>query len=333
MKIAVAGASGFIGSHLLKWLSGKEENKLAALVRKSSKRDNLAAIQDLDILEVDFQSVDSLRAALDDADVVINCIAMLGDYDHLSRKTHYEVDAGILSNLLEACNRKRLTQFIHISTTGVYGGKSSPDKLKEETPFGSKVSKYEWGKIEAEKVVNDARTSDGFPITIARPGPVFGPGMIYGWPILIKRIKEGSFRMIGAGETCFHITYIDDIAEGIGLLVGEEKAFGENFNVCGDEVPTINGYFSEIGKALEAPSFGRIPFTPVLIASHLLQFVPKMFKPGDLSLISPGRVRFFREHRVFDNSKLKTTVGFTPRVALRDGIDKALEWYRENGYL
>ncbi|MCH7783561.1 NAD(P)-dependent oxidoreductase [candidate division KSB1 bacterium] len=332
-KIAVAGACGFLGSHIIENLMKNNTNELVGLVRSTSKRENLSNTSDVEFREVDFLHLGTLTKALEDVEIIINCIALLGDYDHLPRSEHYKVDAGILENLLNATNPKKLIQFIHVSTTGVYGGKKTADKLNENTPFGTKVSKYEWGKIEAEKVVIKEREHQRLPVTVARPAAIFGPRMIYGWPNIMNRLKSGTFRMIGDGLSKFHVTYVDDVAEGICLLAGNEKTIGEAYNVVGDEVPTINEYFSLIGKELGSPPIKSVPFAPVMMAAHLLRFVPKFAKPGDLSLISPGRVRFFKEHRIFDNSKIKNAVQFQPKVTIKEGIERAVKWYKENGYI
>jgi len=332
-KIAIAGACGFLGSHIVENLMKNNDNELIALVRSESKHDNLSNVPDIEFREVDFLRLGTLTNALEDVEIIINCIALLGDYDHLPRSVHYKVDAGILENLLNATNPKKLFQFIHVSTTGVYGGKKTADKLNENTPFGKNISKYEWGKIEAEKVVIKERENQKLPVTVARPGPVFGPRMIYGWPNIMNRLKSGTFRMIGEGSSKFHVTYVDDVAEGICLLAGNEKTIGEAYNVAGDEVPTINEYFSLIGKELGSQPIKSVPFIPVMTAAQILRFVPKFAKPGDLSLISPGRVRFFKEHRIFDNSKLKNTVHFQSKVTLKKGIKQAVQWYKDNGYI
>ena len=291
-KIAIAGVSGFLGSHIAENLASHNLHTVIGLVRASSKIDNITS-KNIEFRTVDYSPQSSLKEQLEDIDIIINCIAMLGDYDHIPKSQHYAVDAGTLETLFKNVNKQTLQQFIHISTTGIYGGKNTNTPVKEDAPFGENVSKYEWGKIEAEKVVKKYRTEHNFPITVARPGPVFGPRMVYGWPSLVKRLQSGTFRMIGKGDTCFHITYVDDIVEGITKLIRNEKALGEDFNVCGDEVPTINKYLSQICLELDGPSISSIPYLPILTLSHILQLVPKVLKPGDLSLISPGRVRFF----------------------------------------
>ena len=139
--------------------------------------------------------------------------------------------------------------------------------------------------------------------------------------------------MIGTGEVRFHVTYVDDIVEGVCLLVGNDKAIGNDFNVCGDEIPTINEYFNAICSELNGPPIKHLPYFPVIALAHILQMVPKALKPGDLSLLSPGRVRFFREHRIFNNSKLKSVVGFQPKSSLKEGIHRTILWYGKHGYI
>ncbi len=331
-KIAIAGVSGFLGSHIAEKLASHNLHTVIGLVRASSKKDNITS-KNIEFRTVDYSPQSSLKDQLDDIDIIINCIAMLGDYDHIPKSQHYAVDTGTLETLLTNVNKQTLQQFIHISTTGIYGGKSTDNPVKEDAPFGKNVSKYEWGKIEAEKVVRKYRIEHNLPITVARPGPVFGPRMIYGWPNLVKRLKSGTFRMIGKGDSCFHVTYVDDIVNGIIQMIGNEKTFDEDFNVCGNEIPTIKKYFSQISSELNGPIIKSIPYLPILTLSHILQLVPKALKPGDISLLSPGRVRFFGEHRIFDNSKLKSFTGFQPKIKLEDGIKQTISWYRENGYL
>ncbi|MDZ7262165.1 MAG: NAD(P)-dependent oxidoreductase, partial [candidate division KSB1 bacterium] len=147
-----------------------------------------------------------------------------------------------------------------------------------------------------------------------------------------KFIYKGKFRMIGNGRVLYHLTYIDDLVEGIILCGEKEEARGQLYTLGGNEYVTLNELVGMIAEALEVPRpTKRIPVWPVWLAGALCE---AMCRPlGIEPPIYRRRVDFFIKDRAFDISKAKRELGYQPKIDLKTGLKLTADWYRQQGWL
>ncbi len=138
--------------------------------------------------------------------------------------------------------------------------------------------------------------------------------------------------MIGSGEVLYHMTYIDDLVEGIVLCGREPEALGNVFTIAGGEYTTIKELVNLIAEVLgkHRPRW-RIPFYPVYFASLVCEKVCRAinFEPP----LYPRRVEFFHKDRAFSIERAKRILGYEPSVSLLEGLKKTASWYREQGLI
>jgi len=135
LNILVTGANGFIGSHILKYLSGKNEYYVRGMVRRTS---NLFRVIDDNSknYQLVYSSLDEpLESILDGIDVVINTIGKAtywGKYEEF-----YKTNVEGTKKLLQACLKNGVRRFIHISSATVYGfgGNRNTSEDKQLKPF------------------------------------------------------------------------------------------------------------------------------------------------------------------------------------------------------
>jgi nucleoside-diphosphate-sugar epimerase len=322
-NILITGATGFVGGHLVAALS-EENNNVTVLVRKNS---NLRYLNNekIKIVYGDLQDKESLNSALKNVDIVIHSAGLMSDRDYASKKDFFKINVRGTENLITGCLIKNeIKQFIHISTVGVYGctGKIA---INESYGYGKSLSPYEWSKAEAEKIV--LKYADRIPITILRLGQLYGPRMIYGWTNVIEMIYTDRMKIIGKGESLIHLTYIDDVVNGIKMAIGNEKCIGQIFNICSENIYKLSEVFQAIADTLGKPHPKSIPYYPVYILSCLLNFIPSFLRPKSLRLLTPHRVRFFKNNHIYDISKAKMVFGYNPAFNMQEGIKRMVEWY------
>jgi nucleoside-diphosphate-sugar epimerase len=138
--------------------------------------------------------------------------------------------------------------------------------------------------------------------------------------------------MIGDGNTLYHMTYIDDLCEGIELCATRPEAVGEVFILGGDHHVTLNELIAAVARAVgsKGPRV-RVPMWPVMAAAHVCAAV---FRPlGIEPPLYPRRVEFFSKDRAADISKARHMLGYAPRVDLDEGARRTARWYADQHLL
>jgi len=331
-KVLITGASGFLGSSLLERLS-RDGYKVHALLRASSNKQYLNDLEGINFIYGDLLDMHSLRSAVKDTDVVIHCAALMSNHDWASRNEFYRINCMGTKNILDVAISSGVKHFIHISTVGVLGGNSRQDYLDENAPYGDRLSKYEWSKCEAERILLGYLKNYKAPITIVRPAQLYGPRSAYGWLPTLKAIKNSRFMIVGDGSSLIHMTYIDDVIDGIASLILENNSFGEIFHLAGPEAVPVKRVFHTIAQYLNAPMPGSIPYVLAYSLSAIAECIPRFAKSERLSLLTRHRVSFFKDNHIYNIDKARKELGYNPKVGLDTGIKRMVDWFIKNGHL
>jgi nucleoside-diphosphate-sugar epimerase len=149
---------------------------------------------------------------------------------------------------------------------------------------------------------------------------------------LFKFINNGKFRMIGSGKVLYHMTFVEDLAQGF-ILAGEKpEAVGEIITIGGDGYLTLQELVGKIASILKkpVPSF-HIPVWPVWFAGLVCEIICQPL--GISPPIYRRRVDFFVKDRAFDISKAKRLLGYSPQVSLDRGLQMTADWYVQNKWI
>jgi nucleoside-diphosphate-sugar epimerase len=321
----VTGATGFTGSNLCKRLAADGES-VVAWVRPTSKVGNLAALG-IDCREVDICDAGEVRAALEGFDTVYH-IAAAFRVEHPDIEEFRRVNVGATRNLLEAAGDAGVKRFVHCSTVGVQGDIDDPPA--DETYRYGPGDHYQQSKMEGELVALE-HVAAGAPVSIVRPAGIYGPGDRR-FLKLFRPISRGRFVMIGNGEVLYHLTFIDDLVDGIVRAGRRPEAVGEVFTLAGPRITTLNELVAAIADAVgTSPPRWRLPYGPVYGASVVCEKLCRMI--GIAPPLYPRRVEFFEKDRAFDISKARRLLGYEPAVELREGLARTAAWYRAEGLL
>jgi nucleoside-diphosphate-sugar epimerase len=281
----------------------------------------------VDIREVDIRSRAAIRANFQEICTVYH-LAAAYRREHADQSEFDLVNVEGTRHLLEAARDNRVERFIHCSTVGVQGDIEEPPANEEYRLEPG--DHYQESKMEGELLARKY-FADGLPGTVIRPTGIYGPGDLR-FLKLFRAIDRGYFVMIGDGKTLYHLTYIDDLVDGIVLAGRKFEALGEVFTIAGEDYTTIGQFVNTIADVLGKPHpKWRIPFFPVYAASVLCD---KLCRPLGISPpIYPRRVEFFHKDRAFTIKKANKLLGYQPRVGLREGLKRTATWYRERGLI
>lgn len=324
-EILVTGATGFTGSALCRRLVA-DGHQVVAFVRGSSRTDVLEEIGARCVV-VDLANRQAVLAAWGDFKKVFH-IAAAYRTEHSTTDEFTKVNVEGTRNLLDAAKAKGVERFVHCSTVGVQGEIDAPP-ADEDYRFNP-GDHYQESKLQGELLAR--RYFDaGLPGVVFRPVGIYGPGDTR-FLKLFKSIAKGMFVMIGSGQVLYHMTYIDDLIDGIILCGNVEGVEGEVFTLGGEKFTTLKELVTEIAGILKTsyPKI-RIPFLPVFWASVICDKVCKIINVSPP--IYPRRVEFFSKDRAFSIDKAKKMLGYQPKVSLHEGLQRTADWYRANGFL
>lgn len=325
-RVLVTGGTGFTGGHLCLKLAGLG-HRVRAIARTPEKAAALAKAG-VEVVRGDLKDKESLVRAAGGCEVVYH-IAALYRQEGVPGGEFREVNALGTQRMLEAALECAVRRFVHCSTVGVHGHvREVPSN--EDSPYHP-GDIYQETKLEGEKLAREFFRTRGLPGVVFRPAGIYGPGDMR-FLKLFRTINSGRFRMIGSGNVFYHLTYIDDLTDGIILCGTKREALGNVYILGGKRYVTLRELAGTIADVLGVEiSRLRIPFAPVYAAAFLCE---KLFKPLGLEPpIFRRRVDFFRKDRAFDISKAKRELGYAPRVDLREGLRRTADWYREQGLL
>ena len=318
MRILVTGASGFTGSHLARELA-RQGHDVRVLVRPQSSLDeDLAA--SVERIDGDLTHPCDCEKAVEGCAAVYHIAALYRE--ERNPKAFFDVNVDGTRNILEACKKSGVGRIVHCSTVGVHGHLEQVPG-GEDAPFRP-GDPYQRSKLEGELLALEYHRGHGLPVSVFRPTGIYGPGDIR----LLKffRMVRKRRPLIGSGKPHYHLTYIDDLVEGIILCGTHPDAVGEVFILGGPDAPTLRQWYDTIADVLGVkPVKMRLPVWPFLVAGAVLELA---FKPFGLQPPLHRRsVHFFTHDRWFDISKAKRILGYSPRVGLREGMERTAQCY------
>jgi nucleoside-diphosphate-sugar epimerase len=330
MRVLVTGATGFTGGHLAVALAGRGL-AVQALVRPASLprfERSEAAAAGVTAVPGDLTDPEAVRQATHGVEVVYHIAATYreaGQPDSAYRAVNVEGTR----HLLEAAVAAGARRVVHCSTGGVHGHVAAPPG-NEDSPFNP-GDIYQETKLEAEHLAREFGRVRGLEVVVARPIGIYGPGDTR-FLKMFRGIARGRFPMLGRGEVFYHLTYIDDLVEGLRLCGEVPAAAGRTYLLAGPVYTTLNELAAVMARELGvAPPRWRLPVWPFWTAGLLCELVcvPLRIEPP----LYRRRVHFYTKSRAFDTSRARRELGYAPEVELDEGIRRTIAWYRGQGWL
>ncbi len=282
----------------------------------------------IEVTPGDLVDAASVNHATRDVEVVYH-IAAIYRQAGLPDDRYRAINAEAVRTVIAAAARHGARRVVHCSTVGVHGDVMQPP-ANEDAPLRP-GDVYQWSKLEGETLARRAAAETGVEVVIARPSGIYGPGdrrLLK----LFRGVARRRFVVLGRGEIYYHLTYIDDLVEGLQLCGDAPAAAGRTYILAGAEVTTLNELVRLIaGEAGVAPVSVHLPVWPFWIAGAICEAVcrPLRLEPP----LYRRRVDFFTKSRAFDITRARRELGFAPKVTLREGINRTLAWYRQEGWL
>jgi UDP-glucuronate decarboxylase len=317
-RIFITGGAGFIGTSLCSHLH--EHNQILlydSLHRNSIKFTSLLSKDNIRLIEGDVLDFDHLNRAVEEfrPDIVIHLAAIAGiDTVVRSPVTTMKVNVLGIFNLLESLKPfvNNVERFVNFSTSevfGTYAYKVSESQTTNLAPVGEARWIYSVSKLAGEHFAYANHRELGLRAVSLRPFNIYGPGQVGEGAInvFIKRaIRDEPLEIHGDGDQIRSWCYIEDMMQGILLVLEKEEAVGQVFNI-GNPRSTIT-ILSLAEKVIQLAN-----------SQSTIVHVPKNYVDVELRIPDIGRAR--------------EVLGFNPRVDLNEGVARTIEWRRSHQIL
>jgi dihydroflavonol-4-reductase len=327
MTTLVTGATGFVGSHLVRLLVERGVS-VRVLLRPTARREVLQGLP-VEVVVGDLRDPESLRRACRGVSQVFHVAA---DY-RLWVPDPGEMYASNVEGtrqLLEAARQAGVRRFVYTSTVATIAV-PRPGPLPDETveaELDEMIGPYKRSKLLAERLVR-AAAAEGFPAVIVNPTTPVGPGDWKPTPTgrIILDFLRG--RMPAYVDTGLNLVAVEDVARG-HLLAAERGRIGERY-LLGCRNMTLKEILDVLSRITGRPAPRlRLPHIVALAAGLADEMWARLI--GREPQIPLDGVRMSR-HRMFVNTtKAERELGFRPGP-VEAALERAVRWYLEHGYV
>ena len=326
MKVALTGASGYTGRHVLRRLLGRGDS-VKALVRESAITPDLLSCG-AEIVRGALGDADAARRLAEGCDALMHIAAVYRTAGHPD-SYYREINVEGTRKLLEAASLAGVRRFVHTSTVGVHGDVKNPPADENAPIVPSDI--YQETKAEADAMAREFGRTHGLDVAIVRPGAIYGPGETRLLKVF-RSIARGRYAVVGKGTPHYHLVYIDDLVDGFLLALDRPEAAGETFIIAGPRSLSQDELAREVARATGGSVWPfHIPAWPIQRLGDVVEAicVPLGLEPP----IHRRRVDFWVKNRSFSIEKARRLLGYEPKVDVTEGIERTALWYREHGWL
>jgi dihydroflavonol-4-reductase len=322
----VTGATGFVGGHLARTLVSRG-CRVRVLARSPERAAELRFVG-IEVSEGDLRDRESLERAVAGVGLVYHLAAVFRETG-IPAPQYSAINVDGVRSLIEAAGARGVGRVVHCSTVDVHGDLTETP-ANEDFPLRP-GDIYQVTKLEGEQAAAEAARRVGVELVVARPSSIYGPG-----DRRLLRVFRGVVRRrwvtLGRGRVTCHLTYVDDLVEGLRLCGEVPGAAGHTYILAGPEVSTLNDLVRLIAReaGVRAPWL-HLPVWPFLLAcaawgalSGPLRVEPPVWR---------ARMDFHTKSRSFDIARARAGLGYNPQVGLREGVRRCLEWYKGRDWL
>lgn len=314
MKVLVTGADGFIGSHLTEELVKKGYEVRAFTYYNSFGTwgwlDMMPAeiLKSVEIFSGDIRDPNGVRMAVKGVEEIFHLAALIAiPFSFHSPDSYVDTNIKGTLNVLQAARDYDTSKVLITSTSEVYGT-AQYVPIDEKHPYQGQ-SPYSATKIGADRLAESFYRSFETPISIVRPFNTYGPrqsarAVI---PTIISQLLAGKKEIkLGALSPTRDFNYVKDTVAGFISIAESDRTIGEEINIATQNEISIGELASEIISQIN-------PDARIICEEERLR--PEKSEVNRL---------------LGSNEKIKLLTGWRPQYSLKEGLQKTIDWVKEN---
>jgi dihydroflavonol-4-reductase len=328
MTVLVTGATGFVGSAVVRALLGRGEI-VRVMARAGGDQRNLEGLK-VEIVEGDLRDPAARRKAVQGATSLYHVAA---DYRLWTRDpaamfaTNVEATEALLREAADA-SVSRMVYTSSVATLGLFPDGRHADEVTPVTA-GDMIGPYKRSKFDAEERVR-ALAANGLPIVIVNPTAPVGPRDVKPTPTGRTIVEAAAGRMPAFVDTGLNIVHVDDVARG-HLLAHDKGVVGERY-ILGAENLTLQQILVRIAAQVNRkPPTVQIPNAAIMPIAYAAEFIARVFNTGEPFVTVDG-LKLARKRMFFSSAKAARDLGYAARP-VDEALADAIAWFRAHKYL
>ena len=310
MQTLVTGASGFVGTGLVRHLLNDPARQIVVTFRRDLPPPN-ARIRAVTIGELEPHN--DWRAALDGVTSVIHLAARV----HVMRDTAAEpltefrrVNVAGTMQLARQCAAAGVRRFVLVSSIKVNGESTAAGRPFRADDAPNPIDAYGISKHEAEQALHELAATSAMELVVIRPPLVYGPGVRANFRSMMRWLWYGVPLPFGAIDNLRSLVALDNLCDLLVTCVQHPAAAGQTFLAGDGEDVSTTELLQRLGRALGYPA-RLLPVPP-----RLLRTVFAPFGQGDIAqrLCSSLQV---------DIGPTRGRLGWKPPINMDEGLRRA----------
>jgi dihydroflavonol-4-reductase len=324
----VTGASGFVGSALVRKLIAAQ-HQVRVLLRPASNRRNIEGLP-VEVALGDLADNSSLERALDGCAALFHVAA---DYRLWARhpKQIYQSNVAGTVNIMQAALKAGVKRIVYTSSVATLGLHADGSPADENTPVAldDMIGHYKRSKFLAEAEVKRMIAGQRLPAVIVNPSTPVGPRDIKPTPTGRMVLDAACGRTPAYVDTGLNLVHVDDVAQG-HLLAFDRGVVGERY-ILGGRNMTLQEILTEVARISgEKPPRMKLPHNLVLPIAYLSEAWAWLTDGSEPRATVDG-VRLSKKYMYFSIDKARRELGYKPRP-VEEALKDAVDWFRDNGY-
>ena len=331
--ILVTGATGFIGSRVVRALLDRGFRNLRCFTRRPGEAARAGSLfpsggeASVEFVTGNLLSPKDCATAVRGASVIFHLAAGRGEK---SFPDAFMNSAVTTRNLLEACvGHPHLKRFVNISSFAAYTNRQKPrGRLLDEScsvdPHPElRGDAYTFAKVKQDEIVEQYGREFAIPHVTLRPGHVYGPGNLG----ITGRVGIGTFGVFLhlGGSNVIPFTYVDNCAEAIVLAGVKQGVDGEVFNVVDDDLCSSRRFLRLYKKNVKPFRSLYVPHVVSYGLCYLWEWYARWSEGQLPPVFNRSRWHAHWKKTRYTNQKLKDRLGWAPRVSTQEGFQRYFE--------
>ena len=319
MRVCVTGGTGFLGTVLVRDLLARGI-PVRVLARPSRRADQLET-QGAEVVRGGLGDPDCIARAVEGADTVYHLAAKV---DTPGRRADFlETNVAGTERVLTACLQQGVGRVVYASSLAVYGPVPNGQRIDENTPCDQSPQLrdfYAQSKILADELAVTFARETTLPITILRPGIVYGPGKQLPVGLLGFTLGKTNF-VFGNPNYRIPLNYVENLVDAMQVAVQSAGGQFQQFNLVDDDELTLANYH-QAKTAVDKTVTHFFPGWPVRLAGPFAEIAIRMLPVGGSVRFSKHQLNRALQDRWYDTRRIREETGWAPKVGLKDALHR-----------
>ncbi len=322
MKVLITGATGFVGSHLIKKCLEKGW-EVSAFVWEGDQEADWLKDLGINIFFGDVRNSSDVSDAVKGQDVVFHAAAYVSDWG--AKSLFEEITVHGTENVCAAALRQGVKRLVLVSTNDVFGRRE--DVVTDETfPLSPWGEPYPDTKIRAEEVAWSYHKKYNLPVTMVYPCWIYGEGDKTFVPLLADAILKREMVFMRKSALVWP-AYVGNVTNLLITIAEHPNAVGQGYLVHDGESDTLENFCQKIAKAYQTEMKVRyIPYWLAMLAAFVLEIIWKILGRKQRPILTTYTVKNLGSRLKFTIEKAKNDLDWEPPVSYKEGMKRTLNW-------